>query len=339
MTKIITYLTAIITVLGMLLSGCANSAATVIKETQTSGADTAGKRTIHIGIQQSLGPLLVAKQKGWFEEEFGKIGVAVEWTEFQSGPPHFEAIAADRLDIGQVGNAPVIGGQAGNVDFKEIALTAEGLETNAILISANSPIKSLTDLKDKKIAVAKGSSAFNLLYRAIDSAGLKPEEVKIIQLQPDEARPAFETGVVDAWAIWDPFITIETDTNHARVLADGKTLNAYSPSFTIARTKFVQGNPDLVSKFLEVYEKARIWQENNTEEASQVLAQAKKLDSQLVKKVITRSPFLNKPIDDRIVQQQQDTADFFLRLGAIKKQIDVRQVVDNSFIDKINHTK
>ena len=79
----------------ILLTGCSSASSSV----NNQNADKE-KLTVNIGIQQSLGPLLLAKEKGWFEEEFAKVGVDVKWTVFQSGPPHFEAMSAKRLDFG-----------------------------------------------------------------------------------------------------------------------------------------------------------------------------------------------------------------------------------------------
>lgn len=167
-------------ILLILLAGCSSGASTNTNKKEASKEDI----TVNIGIQQNLGPLLIAKEKGWFEEEFAKIGVKVNWTVFQSDPPHFEAMAANRLDFGYIGNSPVVAAQAADIPFKEIALATDGLEGNAILVQKDSSIKSLKDLKGKKVAVAKGSSGFDLLYRAIDEAGLTPKDVEIIQLQP-----------------------------------------------------------------------------------------------------------------------------------------------------------
>ena len=87
----------------VLLVGCSSD-----KTTTNEKKDNKEDITVNIGIQQNLGPLLLAKEKGWFEEEFAKVGVEVNWTVFQSGPPHFEAMAANRLDFGYVGNSPVL---------------------------------------------------------------------------------------------------------------------------------------------------------------------------------------------------------------------------------------
>jgi sulfonate transport system substrate-binding protein len=311
----------------LLAAGCSAS--------KTNATNTKEEKvTVQIGIQQSLGPLLLAKNKGWFEEAFAKLDVEVKWTEFQSGPPHFEAIASDRLDFGQVGNSPVIAGQAANISFKEISNTSDGLKGNAILVKKDSPIKSIKDLKGKKIAVAKGSSGFNLLYRALDQANIKPDEVEIIQLQPDEAQPAFESGAVDAWSIWEPFITFQTVEQNARILENGETLNVYSPGFTIVRTKFAEEHPELVVEFLKVYEKAVKWQKENLEEAIALYAEAKKLDKEIIRQVIENNKPLNLPISKEIIQAQQETADFQYSMEAIKTKIDTSEVVDNSYIEK-----
>ncbi|CAM5317745.1 sulfonate ABC transporter substrate-binding protein [Bacillus safensis FO-36b] [Bacillus safensis subsp. safensis] len=107
-------------------------------------------KEIRIGIQQSLSPLLLAKEKGWFEQSFEKEGVKVKWVEFQSGPPQFEGLAANQLDFTQVGNSPVIAGQAAGIDFKEIGLSQDGLKANGILVNKNSEIQKVEDLKGEK---------------------------------------------------------------------------------------------------------------------------------------------------------------------------------------------
>lgn len=116
-------------------------------------------KEIRIGIQQSLSPLLLAKEKGWFEKSFEKEGVKVKWVEFQSGPPQFEGLAANQLDFTQVGNSPVIAGQAAGIDFKEIGLSQDGLKANGILVNKNSEIQKVEDLKGKKLLSLKGAAA------------------------------------------------------------------------------------------------------------------------------------------------------------------------------------
>ncbi|WNV80651.1 aliphatic sulfonate ABC transporter substrate-binding protein [Bacillus atrophaeus] len=307
-----------------LLAGCGSDGASGKKEL----------KEINIGIQQSLSPLLIAKEKGWFEETFEKEGIKVKWTEFQSGPPQFEGLAADKLDFSQVGNSPVISGQAAGISFKEIGLSQDGLKANGILVKKDSGIDNLKDLKGKKIAVAKGSSGFDFLYKALDQAGLSADDVNIIQLQPDEATSAFENGAVDAWSIWEPYLSIQTLKHEAKIIANGESTDLYSPGFTLIRTKFADEYPDEVVRFLKVYDKAVAWQKKHIEEAADLYADIKNLDKEVVKNVLNNTEPLNEVINDDIIKAQQETADFQYRTKAINKKIDVKEVVDNSFIKK-----
>ncbi|MDL5140607.1 aliphatic sulfonate ABC transporter substrate-binding protein [Bacillus atrophaeus] len=307
-----------------LLAGCGSDGASGKKEL----------KEINIGIQQSLSPLLIAKEKGWFEEAFEKEGIKVKWTEFQSGPPQFEGLAADKLDFSQVGNSPVISGQAAGISFKEIGLSQDGLKANGILVKKDSGIHNLKDLKGKKIAVAKGSSGFDFLYKALDQAGLSADDVNIIQLQPDEATSAFENGAVDAWSIWEPYLSIQTLKHEAKIIANGESTDLYSPGFTLVRTKFADEYPDEVVRFLKVYDKAVAWQKKHIEEAADLYADIKNLDKEVVKNVLNNTEPLNEVINDDIIKAQQETADFQYRTKAINKKIDVKEVVDNSFIKK-----
>ncbi|MCY8920538.1 aliphatic sulfonate ABC transporter substrate-binding protein [Bacillus atrophaeus] len=307
-----------------LLAGCGSDGASGKKEL----------KEINIGIQQSLSPLLIAKEKGWFEEAFEKEGIKVKWTEFQSGPPQFEGLAADKLDFSQVGNSPVISGQAAGISFKEIGLSQDGLKANGILVKKDSGIHNLKDLKGKKIAVAKGSSGFDFLYKALDQEGLSADDVNIIQLQPDEATSAFENGAVDAWSIWEPYLSMETLKHEAKIIANGESTDLYSPGFTLVRTKFADEYPDEVVRFLKVYDKAVAWQKKHREEAADLYADIKNLDKEVVKNVLNNTEPLNEVINDDIIKAQQETADFQYRTKAINKKIDVKEVVDNSFIKK-----
>ncbi|MED3662852.1 aliphatic sulfonate ABC transporter substrate-binding protein [Ureibacillus sp. FSL K6-8385] len=313
----------------LLLAACSSDSES---ENKNSSSST---KTINLGIQQVLSPLWIAKEKGWLEEAFEEVGVKINWTEFQSGPPQFEGIAAGKLDITEVGNTPPLSGQAAGIDFKEIALLSKGKTNNAILIPEDSDIKSVKDLVGKKVAVAKGSSAYGLLYEAFDKEGVDPSKVEIIQLQPDEAQPAFENGTVDAWATWEPFISYQTVGNHAKALIKCEDIGVFSPLFTIARTDFIEENPELVSIYLKVYKKATDWLNEHPEEAVQFFADLKGLDPVVVEEVLKNTPYEMQVIEEDVIESQQRVADLFVEQGVFGNKIDVETVVENRFIEKL----
>ncbi|MCY9661148.1 aliphatic sulfonate ABC transporter substrate-binding protein [Paenibacillus chondroitinus] len=310
------------------------SAAQSSSAAATPAAASKEKVVVNIGIQGKTGVLNFAREKGYFEKAFQAAGAEVKWNEFASGPPHFEAIAAGRLDFGATGGTPLISGQVGGVDFKGIAVTSDGKKGNMIIVPKNSPIKELKDLKGKKVAVAKGSSAYNFLYMAIDKAGLKGDDVKVIQLQPDEARPALDSGAIDAWSIWEPYATTAVYQTGATILVTGEKLNINAPSFLIARTKFTQEHPDLTVLFLKTYEEARKYYVDHQDEIADELSKSQKLDKAIVVDVLKNTFPILSSITPEFAKAHQEQADFLQSVGAINKKLDTSQVLESKFIDQ-----
>ncbi|MFC5450396.1 aliphatic sulfonate ABC transporter substrate-binding protein [Paenibacillus aestuarii] len=315
-------------------SSSATSASTASAKAAATDTKPKEKVTVNIGVQGKTGVLVYARDKGYFEKAFSAVGAEVKWNEFASGPPHFEAIASGRLDFGGTGGTPLISGQVGGVDFKGIAVTSDGKKGNMIVIPKNSPIKELKDLKGKKVAVAKGSSAYNFLYMAINKAGLKGDDVKVIQLQPDEARPALDSGAIDAWSIWEPYATTAVYQTGASILVSGEDLNINAPSFLIARSKFTQEHPDLTVLFLKTYYEATTYYNAHQDEIADELSKSQKLDKKIIVDVLKNTKPILSSITPEFAKAHQEQADFLLSVGAINKKLDTSQVLDSKFIDQ-----
>ncbi|NQX61275.1 aliphatic sulfonate ABC transporter substrate-binding protein [Paenibacillus qinlingensis] len=333
--KNIRLLIAILVVFTIVLSGCAKQTENKpANATSTAAATNYEGLTVKLGVQGSGGLFGKAREEKWFETEFEKLGVKVEWSEFQSGPPMTEAMASNRLDFAGLGNMPVVAAQAADIPFKIISQILDGKKNVALIVPTNSPVKKLEDLKGKKIAVAKGSNAFNFLYRSLEQSGLKTSEVEVIQLQPDEAQPAFENGGVDAWATWDPYITLNTLNGKGRVLADGEALGVLSPSFNIVRKQFAEKYPDLVTLYLKVLEKTRLWENDNKDEALKRYAAERKVPVEVIKGTFERSTMINIATSKEIAAELQKTADFQFGIKSIRKQIQVADIIDNQYVEK-----
>ena len=160
--------------------------------------------TLRIGYQK-YGTLVLLKAKGTLEKRLAAQGVQVQWTEFPGGPQLLEGLNLGAVDVGFVGEAPPIFAQAAGAKFAYIGYDPAAPEAEAILVPRNSVIKSVAELKGKKIALNKGSNVHYLLVRLLEKNGLKPSDVQPVYLPPADARAAFESGHVDAWVIWDPF--------------------------------------------------------------------------------------------------------------------------------------
>lgn len=177
-------------------------------------------KTVRIGFQK-YGKLVLLKSKGSLEPKLKALGYSVKWSEFNAGPALLEAINVGALDFGNTGEAPPIFAQAAGAPIRYIAFEPPAPKGEAILVPKDSPLKSVADLKGKKVALNKGSNVHYLLVKALEKANVKYADITPVFLAPADARAAFERGAVDAWVIWDPFQAAAEAAIGARTLADG----------------------------------------------------------------------------------------------------------------------
>lgn len=182
-------------------------------------ATSAHALTFTIGYQKGGLPAIL-KARGTLDK-YAAQGIDFKWVLFTAGPPLLEAANAGAVDFGSVGNAPGVFALAGGADLKFIGVQDNrSNSTEAVIVGKNSAIKTVADLKGKRIGVARGSSAHYFLYNVLKSAGLTFKDITLVPLLPPDARPAFESGSIDAWAIWDPYLTTAVQGTSARVLQD-----------------------------------------------------------------------------------------------------------------------
>jgi sulfonate transport system substrate-binding protein len=179
----------------------------------------AADHVLHIGYQKGT-PLTLLKAQGTLDRELAAKGFQIEWVEFPAGPPLLEAMNAGSIDIGYTGAPPPIFAQAAASRIVYLAAEPSGPHNEALIVRADSPLKSIADLRGQSVAVTKGSSSEYLLVSALAQAGLKLSDIKPAFLNPADARAAFEGGKVAAWAIWDPYLAVVQQATPTRTLAD-----------------------------------------------------------------------------------------------------------------------
>lgn len=264
-------------------------------------------------------PYLVAKNKGLFEEVFKDKGIQVEYTTFQSLPPLNEALATNKIDIIFEAEPPAIVGKAAGIDEKIVDISCS--ITLGILIPLNSKINSVADLKGKKIALLAGTGVHYGVLKILENNGLEKKDVQIIDMLPPDAKNAFETGKVDAWAVWSPFIDQEELNGKGRVLPDNTFL---IQSIMVARGKFLSENPENFNLVKQAFDKAQLWMEKNPAEAQQIVAKELNLKLEEVQKAWGRHNWKAEITPD-IIQDIQNKANFLYDEKFIEKQINVQQ--------------
>lgn len=183
-----------------------------------------GLSTVRIGTMGDAvdyAPYMVARSKGWFEERFRKYGVQhVEYTAFQALPALNESLGTRRIDIAFEAEPPAIIGKAGGADLRIVGISCS--LNQDILIRSDSTISQISDLRGKKVTVPAGTSSHYNVLSILGAAGLSDADLELIDMSPPDARNAFETGQVDAWAIWPPWVEQQIVTGKGRVLPERK---------------------------------------------------------------------------------------------------------------------
>ncbi|CAA2136814.1 sulfonate ABC transporter substrate-binding protein [Hyphomicrobium sp. ghe19] len=287
-------------------------------------AANAEDKVIRIGYQK-YGNAILLKAKGTLEPKLAAIGYKVTWAEFPFGPPLLEAINAGAIDFGHTGEAPPIFAQAGGSSIVYVANEPPAPEGEAILVPKDSPIKSVADLKGKKIAYAKGSNSNYFAVKALEQAGIKYGEYEPVHLAPADARAAFETGRVDAWAIWDPFYASAQAGTEARVLTDGKNIVS-NHQFYLASKSYVGPNAKAIDVVLAELRAVDDWVKADPKAAAAQLSAPIGIPAPILEAALKRQSYGIKPIDDAVIAEQQSIADKFFALGLLPKAITVKEI-------------
>jgi sulfonate transport system substrate-binding protein len=288
-------------------------------------AQAQAKAEVRIGYQK-YGTLTLLKGRGTLEKRLAEQGVGVKWTEFPAGPVLLEGLNVGSIDFGTVGEAPPIFAQAAGANLVYVGNEPPSPASEAIVVPKGSSLRTLADLKGKKIALNKGSNVHYLLLKALEKAGVAYADIQPVFLPPADARAAFERGSVDAWAIWDPFLAAAEKQIGARVLADGKGLVANYQFYLASRT-YAEKNPEILRIVLDEVAKVDDWGRNNPDEVATILSAQTGLSKDVVALAASRYAYGVKPVSVDVIAAQQKVADAFSNLKLIPKPIVVKDAL------------
>jgi sulfonate transport system substrate-binding protein len=284
---------------------------------------------LRIGYQKGASLFVLQKAKGTLEKRLAPLGASVKWVEFPAGPQLLEGLNVGSVDVGFVGEAPPIFAQAAGARFVYIGHDPAAPQAEALVVPKDSRIKTVAELKGKKIALNKGSNVHYLLVKLLEKNGLKLSDVQPVYLAPADARAAFESKNVDAWVIWDPFTAAAEKSIGARVLADGSGLvNNYQ--YYLGERGFVGNNPKIIAAWFEDSVAQGRWLKANLKQAAELIAPLQGLPVEVAELSLRRYEFNVKPLTDNVIAEQQKIADTFFELKLIPKAIVVRDAAYKS---------
>jgi sulfonate transport system substrate-binding protein len=281
-------------------------------------------RELRIGYQKGASLLVLQKAQGSIEKRLSPLGVGVKWVEFPAGPQLLEGLNVGSVDIGFVGEAPPIFAQAAGAKFYYIGHDPAAPKAEAIVVGKDSPVRSVADLKGKKVVLNKGSNVHYLLVKLLEKNGLKLSDITPVYLPPADARAALESKAVDAWVIWDPYTAAAEKQIGARVIADATGV-ASNHQFYLGERGYVEKNPQVIrAVFDDSVEKGQ-WLKAHVHEAAEQIAPLQGLPVDVVEASLRRYEFNVKPLSPAVVAEQQKIADTFAELKLIPHAISVRE--------------
>ncbi len=278
--------------------------------------------SLRIGYQKSSTLITLLKAQGTLERKLADQDVRISWNEFTSGAPLLEALNVGGVDLSaDVADTVPVFALAAGARLAYYAQETPSPTAQAILVKADSPVRSVADLKGRKVAVAKAAGAHYLLLAALEKAGISFSDIQPAYLSPADGRAAFESGAVDAWAVWDPYVAGAQQQVKARVLADGSGIASYR-RYYLASADFAQAHPQIVQTVFDMLRETGLWVKAHPQEAAAQLAPVWGLDAQTVRIANDRRSYEVRPVNAEALAEEQKIADAFLSAALLPKAVD-----------------
>ena len=282
--------------------------------------------SLRIGYQKSSTLLTIIKSNGTLEKLLAPLNVKISWHEFSSGLPLLEALNVGGVDLSaDVADTVPVFAQAAGARLTYVAQEAPSPSAQAIVVRADSAIKTVADLKRKKIAVTKAAGVHYLLIATLEKAGLKFSDIDVAYLTPADGRAAFERGSVDAWVTWDPFLAGVQKQTPVRVLSDGRNVADYQ-RYYLASTPFADAHPDVLAIVFNELKKTGLWVRQNPKEAATFLAPLWGLDAPTIELANSRRSYEVRAVVVNALGEQQRIADTFFAAGLLPKKVNATDV-------------
>lgn len=319
----------------IVLSGCSSS---------NNGKEPASTRTIVYGGSSWMGhiPAYIAVKKGFFKEQ----GLNVEFKSFPTSSARMTALAAGEIDFGSTGAISAISLMAsGDQSFSLFG--APDLNVGQEGIIASKDIKSIQDLKGKKVAVPFSSSSHVMLLDLLKQNGLNPQkDVQIINMSGDDMIPAFTNGQIAAAAIWSPTFQKLLAVEGAHAIAKDTDTSIYKnfkfpagPDVLVISNDFAKENPTTTKKLLKGYFKAIKWMRDNPEEAAKIFVEVSNIDVKEQENIIKSIKWLDDTQQKELLgdngnlnKELKYLSQFLSDNKLINNQVDVKEWINTDVL-------
>jgi len=301
---------------------------------QARAADKVEEVTLDYAYYNPVSLLL--KNKGWLEDDLRKDGIKVKWVLSLGSNKALEFLNAKSLDFGSSAGAAALLARINGNPVKSVYVFSKP-EWTALVTTKDSPIQKVTDLKGKRIAATRGTDPHIFLLRTLAEYGLTEKDVKVVLLQHQDGKLALLKGDVDAWAGLDPLMAQAEVDDNARLFYRNAEINTWGVLNT--REDFAAAHPELVTKVIQAYEKARAFAIANPAELKKIISEAAKLNEAVATRQLERTDLSTAAIGDRQRKTIEAAGIALQKEGVVTADVNVPSVaaalVDSSFVIKL----
>jgi len=281
---------------------------------------------------------------------FERVGLQPEYIRFTAGPPQFAAFRSESVDVGLFGTAGMVVGASQELDYRNFYIQIASNYGDGLVARSDSGITRLQDLRGKKIAFVRGTSAHLGLIKALQSAGLSPSDVTMIHTDLTAMTPAFANRDVDAAYSWEPWISRMQEFG-GRVIVRSNQVGLNTSDHWVVRAAWAQKNPQAVQLLLKAIDLALEEFKRNPATAIKATAESLGVSEDAAKKIVEITPVfsLEQLVDPQFYlsllpgggaqKMIQEVGDFLLQQGVSKNRIDASKIVDGSHIQTYLRTK
>ncbi|MDR0407329.1 MAG: aliphatic sulfonate ABC transporter substrate-binding protein [Campylobacteraceae bacterium] len=289
---------------------------------------------LRIGVQAYplYAPLWAAKELGYLDEEFEKVGVQYTWNVFANGPLVNEGVRGGSIDLGIMADLPAIIAKSVGLDIVLFANFGIGEKALALIVPANSPIKEVKDIKGKKIAYGKGTYAQHLLALLLNNSGLKFSDITEINLAAGDIPAALERGDIDGAVVWEQYISQLTVPNKARVVADGTGIKLGN-NISYIKRDFAKTHPEALKAYIKAVQRGADYINNCVEEASKLLSPIFKVSPEILKSVFSHVEYYTK-FEPRDIAEIEKVKNYVLKEKIIRKDVDIKDFITTEYLDQ-----
>ncbi|NVN24792.1 aliphatic sulfonate ABC transporter substrate-binding protein [Asaia siamensis] len=259
------------------------------------------------------------------------LGFDIRWVEFDAAAPLLQALGAGAVDLGIAGDGPYLFAWAAGIPARAVLLLPPrgGGHMTAIIVPAQSPVHSLSNLAGRKIATGRGSIGHLLALSLFDSASGKHPDY--VFLPPSQAKSALDSGAVDAWATWEPYVTLAAAQTGARVVADGQNVMPNN-GFMVASTRAITDKHPQIAVFLKRITQAYGWGRAHPQEFAALLSHQTGLPPDVANKVAQEQITAPGPITNETVNEEARVIATYRKAQLVNPSRKLDDAFDRSFV-------